>query len=205
MRVIGTDTALSVHILQIYPDLPADMSCVTWESTGPAVYGVFVPVSNAAQSISEPYSRNQSADEAMIFDTDSYPYYRFKELCTLCVEMEDCSIYGQPVRGYWHAAETVMTGDMGTVLRLAAAMEDRDRAKQFITDCCNQLQEQAFSDAGRLLNDVRWYHSKNSNTMKNGWNPETHDVLDERKVIPPMKIGLDANVWQEIMDGFTGR
>ncbi len=139
MRVIGTDTALSVHILQIYPDLPADMSCVTWESTGPAVYGVFVPVSNAAQSISEPYSRNQSADEAMIFDMDSYPYYRFKELCTLCVKMEDCSIYGQPVRGYWHAAETVMTGDMGTVLRLAAAMEDRDRAKQFITDCCNQL------------------------------------------------------------------
>ena len=41
--------------------------------------------------------------------------------------------------------------------------------------------------------------------MKNGRNPETHDVLDERKVIPPMKIGLDANVWQAIMDGFTGR
>lgn len=37
MRVIGTDTALSVHIAQIYPDLPADMACVTWESTGPAV------------------------------------------------------------------------------------------------------------------------------------------------------------------------
>ena len=45
IRVIGTDTALSVHIAQIYPDLPADMSCVTWESTGPALYGVFVPVS----------------------------------------------------------------------------------------------------------------------------------------------------------------
>ena len=58
MRVIGTDTALSVHIAQIYPDLPADISCITWESTGPAIYGVFIPVSNGALSISEPYSRN---------------------------------------------------------------------------------------------------------------------------------------------------
>ena len=83
MRVIGTDTALSVHIAQIYPDLPADMACVTWESTGPAVYGVFVPVSNASQAISEPYGRNQSAQEAGVFDTERYPYYRFKELNTL--------------------------------------------------------------------------------------------------------------------------
>jgi hypothetical protein len=52
-----------VNIALIYPDLPADMSCVTWESTGPALYGVFVPVSNGAQSISEPYSRNQSAEK----------------------------------------------------------------------------------------------------------------------------------------------
>lgn len=73
MQVIGTDTALSVHIAQIYPDLPADMACVTWESTGPAVYGVFVPVSNASLRISEPYSRNQSAEDAGVFDTENYP------------------------------------------------------------------------------------------------------------------------------------
>ena len=36
MRVIGTDTALSVHVVQIYPDLPADMAVVTRESSGPA-------------------------------------------------------------------------------------------------------------------------------------------------------------------------
>ena len=60
MRVIGTNTVLSVHIAQIYPGLPADMSCVTWESTGPAVYGVFMPVSNAALSISQPYAKNQA-------------------------------------------------------------------------------------------------------------------------------------------------
>ncbi len=200
MRVIGTDTALSVHVVQIWPDLPADMCCVTWESTGPAVYGVFVPVSNGARSVSEPYARNQSADQAWVFDTANYPYYRFKELCTLCVEAEDRPVYGDPVRAYWHAAETAMIRSLGEVLRTAAAMEDREAALRFVTDGCNRLQEQAFADAGRLLNDVRWAHSRNCNTMKNGRNPETHEVLDEKRVLAPMEIALDPSVWQKILD-----
>ena len=200
MRVIGTDTALSVHIAQIDPRLPADMSCITWESTGPAVYGVFVPVSNAAVSISEPYARNQSAEDARQFDTVNYPYYRFKELNTLCVEKDAYPVYGAPVRAYWHAAETAMIRGMRAVLQAAANMDDPARAKQFITDCCNLYQNKAFSDAGQLLNDVRWYHSHNSNTMKNGRNPETHEVMDELKPIDPLEIRLDTAEWQTLLD-----
>ncbi len=200
MRVIGTDTALSVHIAQIYPDLPADMSCVTWESTGPALYGVFVPVSNAATSISAPYARSQTADEAGIFDTQLYPYYRFKELNTLGVEKNAYKIYGQPVRAYWHQAETLMTESMQTVLKTAASLDDSAAAKQYITDYCNSVQEQAFDDAGQLLNDVRWYMSKNSNTMKNGRNPETHEVIDELKQVDPLTVTLDASAYGELPD-----
>ncbi len=200
MRVIGTDTALSVHIAQIYPDLPADMSCVTWESTGPALYGVFVPVSNAATSISAPYARSQTADEAGVFDTQLYPYYRFKELNTLCVEKDAYKIYGEPVRAYWHQAETLMTEGMQTVLSTAASLGDGTAAKQYITDYCNSVQEQAFNDAGQLLNDVRWYMSKNSNTMKNGRNPETHEVIDELKQVDPLTVTLDASAYGNIPD-----
>ena len=198
MRVIGTDTALSVHVAQIYPDLPADMSCVTWESTGPVLYGVFVPVSNAATSISAPYARSQTADEAGIFDTQLYPYYRFKELNTLGVEKNAYKIYGQPVRAYWHQAETLMTESMQTVLKTAASLGDSAAAKQYITDYCNSVQEQAFDDAGQLLNDVRWYMSKNSNTMKNGRNPETHEVIDELKQVDPLTVTLDASAYGEL-------
>ena len=205
MRVIGTDTALSVHIAQVRPDLPDDMCCVTWESTGPAVYGVFVPVSNAALSVSEPYARNQGAEDAGIFDTVNYPYYRFKELCTLCVEPDEYLIYGAPVRAYWHEAESAMIRGMGAVLNAAAQMEDHDAARQLITDYCNALQDKAFSDAGLLLNDVRWYHSKNSNTMKNGRNPETHEILDERKPISPMAVRLDAADWDRILNDVTAK
>ncbi len=198
MRVIGTDTALSVHIAQIYPELSADMACVTWESTGPAIYGVFVPVSNAATGISEPYSRNQSAEQAGVFDTALYPYYRFKELTTLSVEKNDYQIYGLPVRAYWHEAETGMTQGMRAVLEAAAKLNDRETAHQYITDYCNRMQEQAFSDAGELLNAVRWYKSKNSNTMKNGRNPETLEVMDELKAVVPLTVTLDAAAYQTI-------
>ncbi len=200
MRVIGTDTALSVHIAQIYPSLPADMSCVTWESTGPALYGVFVPISNGATSISAPYSRNQTADEAGVFDTQLYPYYRFKELNTLCVEKNAYKIYGTPVRTYWHQAETLMTESMQSVLENAASLDDSSAAKQYITDYCNSVQEQAFNDAGQLLNDVRWYMSKNSNTMKNGRNPETHEVIDELKQVDPLTVALDASSYGKLPD-----
>lgn len=197
MRVIGTDTALSVHVAQIDPNLPADMSCVTWESTGPAVYGVFVPISNASLSISEPYNRNQSSEYVGVFDTEQYPYYRFKELNTLSVEKNDYKTYGVPVREYWHAAETIMTKQMPEILKTASTMES-DAAKQYITDYCVKMQEQAFIDVGQLLNDVRWYRSHNSNTMKNGRNPETHEVIDELKPVAPLVVKLDPNTYSYV-------
>ena len=139
------------------------------------------------------------ADEAMQFDTVNYPYYRFKELTTLCVEKDDRPIYGIPVRAYWHEAETVMIRDLKTVLHTAQDMKAREQARKYLTLYCNRLQDKAFSDAGQLLNDVRWYHSQNSNTMKNGRNPETHEILDSLKPIPPLPIRLDAGEWQSML------
>ena len=199
MRVIGTDTALSVHVVQIYNDLPADYSCLTWESTGPAVYGVFVPISNGATSISLPYSLNQGSDQVGVFDTNNYPYYRFKELNTLGVDSSNYKVYGLPVREYWHQAELNMTSTLSQVLKTASKMSDSD-AKEYITSYCNLAQQQAFDDAGALLNDVILYMSQNSNTMKNGRNPETGEAYDDVKEIEPLKVSLDASKYNTIPD-----
>ena len=127
--------------------------------------------------------------------TQNYPYYRFKELNTLGVEKSACKTYGAPVRAYWHAAETAMIGSMHTVMRSAASMPN---PRQYITDYCNAVQTKAFEDAGQLLNDVRWYMNKNSNTMKNGRNPETHEVIDELKPIDPLQVNLDAAAYSRL-------
>ncbi len=191
MRVIGTDTALSVHILQIYPDLPAGMCTVTWESAAPSLYGVFVPVSNAMTEISGAYGRNQGAQVQRSFDTSVYPWYAFKALNTLCVGRDAWQIYGMPVREYWGRAEAVMTEGMKTVLARAAGSESAE-ASAILEAYCTKVQEAAFEDAGTLLNDILWTMSKNSNTMKNGRNPETHEVLDCRVTVPPMEVTLDT-------------
>ena len=194
MRVIGTDTALSVHIAQIYPDLPASRSCVTWESAGPAIYGVFVPVSNAVTSISEPYNANQRAGDKGTFDTERYPYYAFKALCTLCVEPNCCKTYGSPVRDYWSKVEGELVAGMGKLLQGTKSLDDAEAAKR-ITEYCNRSQEQAFSDAKTLLNDVMYYMNSNSNTLKNGRNPETGEVLDELRELKPLEVKLDSSAY----------
>lgn len=103
-------------------------------------------------------------------------------------------IYGIPVRDYWHEAETEMVKGMQTVLTGAGDL-DPETAARYITEYCNQVQTQAFNDAGELLNDVRWYMSHNSNTMKNGRNPETHEIIDELRKVDPMKLDLDASAY----------
>ncbi|MCR5688569.1 MAG: C69 family dipeptidase [Lachnospiraceae bacterium] len=191
MRVIGTDTAMSVHALQIYDDLPARMSCVTWESVGPAIYGVFVPISNASLYVSEAYGKDQPETEAFDFNSDDFPYYAFKELTTLCVEREEHLTYGKPVRDYWMSAEEKMRDGMGRVLEDASRMKNEDEAGEYITGYCTRSQTLAFSDAKSLLNKVIWTQSGNGNTLKSARDPDTGALLGHERVLAPMKAGLD--------------
>ena len=195
MRVIGTDTALSVHAVQIYPDLPAEMSCVLWECLAPDVCGVFVPVSNLCSCVNESYAKNQPAEGEHDFDDKEYPWYTFKELTTL--GLTKFSVYGKPVQDFWKKAEKGMISGMKQVLKKASGMDIRD-AEEYITSYCTGMQEQAFEDAKQILNDVRWYMNYNSNTLKNGRDPETHRVLDELVPIDPVEIKCDSSVYAAV-------
>ena len=199
MRVIGTDTAMSVHVMQVYPQLPAEMSTVLWECAGPCIYGVFVPVSNACTKVNEAYARNQPAEEDGTFDVGHYPYYAMKGLTTFCVEKDEYKVYGTPVREYWAQAEESMAAMMGSVLAEAATM-DSAQAAAHIESYCASVQGKSFDDARKLYNDVVWYHGVNSNTLKNGKNPETEEVYDELKPIDPMKVNLDPSAYAQVPD-----
>lgn len=194
MRVIGTDTSMSVHALQVFPNLPAEMSCVTWECVGPAPYGVFVPVSNASTSVSDAYAKNQPYSEIGTFDDQTYPYYTLKEINTLCVEKATCKIYGAPVKAYWEKAEAAMIDGMEKTLSQASKAKDSEEAAKLLTKYCNNQQELAFEDAKHVLNDIKWYQSYNSNTMKNGRNPETDEVYDTLVEIDPLDLLADKKL-----------
>ena len=181
MRVIGTDTALSVHVLQIYPDLPAEMSVVTWESLAPDIYGVYVPLSNYCTGVSKPYGDEQLEDAGQDFDTLHYAWYALKDLNT--IGLLDPKVYGAPVADYWKEAEKGMLSGMPAVLDDAASMLESDpaAAASRITDYCNYLQEQAFADTQSMLNTVTWYLNLNSNTLKLARNPETHEYTGKER------------------------
>ena len=192
MRVIGTDTSLSVHVIQIFPDLPAEMSCISWVSSGPVIYGVFIPVSNNCINVSEAYGANQPTEKKGEFDTDNYPYYLFKDITTRCVEPDNYKIYGEPVRAYWYEAESNMFNGISEVLSNAASIEDKTVRANYITSYCNEMQTLAFRDGKEILSDIVWTQGKNSNTFK--IDPST----GERKVIPPMEIQLNASKYGNV-------
>ena len=194
MRVIGTDTSLSVHVIQIFPNLPAEMSCISWVSSGPVIYGVFIPVSNNCINVSEAYGANQPADKKDEFDTDNYPYYVFKDITTRCVGPDNYKIYGNPVREYWYGAERNMFNGINEVLSKAALIEDKNIRANYITSYCNDMQTLAFNDGKQILSDIVWTQNKNSNTYK--IDPST----GERKVIPPMEVQLNASKYGNVPD-----
>ena len=194
-RVIGTDTAMSVHVLQIYPDLPEEICAVTWECTGPAVYGVFVPVSNACDEVADAYGRNQPAQEKddYNFPTELYPWYAIKELNT--IGMLNPERYGQPVRNCFAEAEAEMYEGLAEALEAAADIYESsaEDAKKILEDYCIKVQTAAFSDTQTMLSKVRWYESFCSNTLKVAKNPETGEYTDELKVYDPVELEIDLS------------
>lgn len=193
VRVIGTDTAMSVHVVQLYPQYPKEMCCVTWVSMGPDIFGVFVPVSNCCTALDESYGKDQSAEEGWVFNPEEYVWYNIKAINT--IGLIDYETYGRPVRDYWSGAEDIMIKDMGKLLADTAGTYDDNpkEAAQAITDYCCAMQKKSFEDASSIYRTQMMTLGKNSNTMKFGTNPETDEILTERRKPDIVKIDLDPS------------
>ncbi|MBR0058498.1 MAG: C69 family dipeptidase [Methanobrevibacter sp.] len=184
-RAIGSDETLSAHIIQIFPNLPAEMSCVSWVSSGPPVYGVFVPVSNDCVNVSEAYGANQPASDMGVFDAEHYPYHVFKGLCTRCMGPDHYKDYGRPVQAYWNQSQSNMFAAMGDVLSNAEKM-DKDSRANYLTSCCNDMQTKAFND-GKLI-FYKLISSQNGNNTS-GQAMEVKLNASKYNEVPPVPEG----------------
>ena len=93
-----------------------------------------------------------------------------------------------------------MMDGMPKALAKAGKLQDREAASQYMTSYCSNLQEKAFADAKQILNDLEWKLSEESNSMQMGVNPETHEVMKEKRKIEPMQIQLDPAAYAEVPD-----
>lgn len=191
-RVIGSEVSLSVHVLQVYPKYPKEISCVTWLCEGPATCGVFVPLSNGCDSVSASYGRDESSSDLKVMDSENYPYYASKETTTYSVFEFDT--YAKPIQEYWADAEANMTASYAKMLGENAKLypTNPNKAVKAITQYCNEAQETAFADQKEILNLLRFKMCSDSNSMKVGRNPETHEVLTEKKKLEKLEIDLSA-------------
>lgn len=193
VRVIGTDTAMSVHVLQVYPEYPSEMSCVIWMCLGPDPCGVFVPLSNCCTSLDSSFGKDQSVEEGTVFNPEEYMWYNIKAINA--VGLTDYEAYGKPVRDYWSGVEDILIKDMAEVLKDNAEIygKDSEKAEKAITEYCCKVQKKAFEDAGSILRSQMWTMCYNSNTMKFGTNPETHEVLKEKRELKKVELDLDSS------------
>ena len=191
-RVIGSEVSLSVHVLQVYPKYPKEISCVTWLCEGPATCGVFVPLSNGCDSVSASYGRDESLSDLKVVDSEKYPYYASKETTTYGVLEFDA--YAKPIQKYWSDVEANMTNSFAGMLEENAKLFtiNPNKAIKSITQYCNEAQETAFADQKEILNLLRYRLCSDSNSMKVGRNPETHEVLTEKKKLEKLEIDLSA-------------
>ncbi|MDO4183289.1 MAG: C69 family dipeptidase [Coriobacteriia bacterium] len=197
LRPIGIDTAMSVHALQVFPGKDADLSTVVWVSSGPAVLGVFVPVSVAAAQVGESYGRNQPASDQGVVDTQAYPYYTFKLLAEL--GLKDMATLGKPVQAYFQAAEEGMVAGMRTVLDNAqAARAAGQDPSGYLAAYCNTLQEKAFSDAKSILNMVEWNYLNNSSTFQMMIDVDTGQATKDVRTYVPIEIDLDNTAYATV-------
>lgn len=154
---------------------------------------VFVPVSNCSTEIDADFNADQSADDGCVFNGDDYIWYNIKAINALGLINPD--VYGAPVREYFAQAETEMTAGMATLLKEACEIYETDpeAAISMITEYCCEMQKNAFADSKEVLASQLWTLSLNSNTMKKGVNPETHEALDTYRELTPVEIALKAD------------
>ena len=134
-RVISTTNSSQIHILQTFPDWPAECSAINWIALGNGEHTVFVPFFSGITDTAEAYK----------VDGDTYnpqgAYWMFKRLCTL--GQLDRDLYGNGVRAFWKQQEALMYQQMldAAPTMLAKYAESREAGAAYVTGLGIQMSE----------------------------------------------------------------
>ena len=198
IRVIATETAYTVHIIQVYDTLPKEMATITWACLSNASYAPFIPVSNYSTEISPLYAN--TADINGYDENTAFSHY--KQLNALAAQ--DHALYGKGVREYWELAERYLTSMYPEFIRKAAELydSDSDAAQSMINSFNITVQNQAVRDADELFDELMWYIVQNTDTLKYKFSYDTLTYSDEPEEVKPFVPDLDASPFKELFEGY---
>ncbi len=167
IRVIGIERQVNCAVIEVYPELPAAMSAVTWTCLANAEHSVYLPLSNLITDVAAMYDYMPEG-----FDANSYGYNldyahtHFKRLCAL--SEQDRFHYGSGVRAYWKGVEDALVAEYPSILSQAAKLYEEDPAKaaQYLTDYTIEKQEKALADCDVMFDELMWYVIANTSTQR---------------------------------------
>ena len=126
-RVIGTERSSQIHILQTFPDWPAECSSIDWLALGNTEHSVFIPFFSGITDTAPAYH----------LDGDTYnpdgAFWKFKSICTIAEQNR--SLYSQGVKDFWKLQEELMYQEMldAAPAMLAKYSESRAAGDAYVT------------------------------------------------------------------------
>ena len=143
-RVIGTPNSSQIHILQTFPDWPAECAAIDWICLGNTEHSVFIPFFSGITDTAAAYK----------VDGDTYDgtgaYWMFKRIDTLA-EL-DRTLYSSSVRDFWKFEEQHMYQEM---LEAAPVMvekyaESRQAGDAYVTQLGIEMAEEQMTLSDNL-------------------------------------------------------
>lgn len=143
-RVIGTERSSQIHILQTFPDWPAECSSIDWLALGNTEHSVFIPFFSGITDTAPAYH----------LDGDTYnpdgAFWKFKSICTIAEQNR--SLYSQGVKDFWKLQEELMYQEMldAAPAMLAKYSESRAAGDAYVTQLGIDMAEREMLLANNL-------------------------------------------------------
>ena len=144
-RVIGTPNSSKIHILQTFPDWPAESAAINWICLGNTEHSVFIPFFSGITDTADAYKVDGDTYDA------SGAYWKFKRIDTLA-EL-DRSLYSESVRKFWKFQEEDMYQQMldAAPVMLEKYAESSEAGDAYVTLLGIQMAEYAMTLSDNLF------------------------------------------------------
>jgi len=134
-RVIGTERSSQIHLLQTFPEWPAECAAIDWLCLGNAQHSVFIPFFSGITDTADAYQV-----DGEVYDPTG-AFWMFKRVCTLAEQNR--SLYSKGVMDFWNLQEHIMYDEMleAASVMLEKYAESREAGDAYVTELGIQISE----------------------------------------------------------------
>lgn len=167
VRLIATEAAYSVHILEVNSKIDAHLSSTIWATMSSAEHTIFLPYNNLISKVDKKYSAIE--DNTKYFGTKKMPkdsenndilyseniaHIYFKRLNSLAGDNR--KLYSKGIRDYWQKQEKQLISDYQKIYKQACVLYDKNKnsAKKLLTDFSINVQKEALADADSMFKEL---------------------------------------------------